>query len=770
MQLKLLIKQSDTFNKAGAQIYYDVPSWKAYTPMNLDAMTGALMPLSRRWPSYGSYIDITNDTSNLYKLKLTWTSERDNAGFVLSGSVNQKKSASGTLSIEGDAYQLLKKWLIDDISAPLNSVDIKIVHEGCGEYLGYTIKSTDLTWCENSICSFDVTLKQKDEALNCIRSTMIADNYAHRFEDGNGISIKHPRFSYCNEIRPNGMLVVQWFNMAVMTMFLITFMMPFIIVYNTVIVPTVNSIIWVLHKIEDALNAIPGVNVSFNIPNYLDPISAGDIKDAIAQMFLEAAGCGRLHPAPLIRTYIDNVCEKCGVKVDADSAPIFYAQQMQVQSSDGKAGWRENPHYMACYFNAPVKRGIRRYRNLGIGALIGYSDLNMDDYYIQDNRPLHTLDTFLDELKGLYNAEWRIKTITKNGRTEPYLFFQRKDYYTGAQSGYIYDFSENSADRTKLLKGICYEWNERKTPAYVEGIYEADALDSCANEAKNQMNGFVSFGNVDANPTFEGKMDKKVAFGATKFRLDGASTDYIFDALQVIINSQLLTGFMLGFAKDIIYPPVHDYADYALLLKDETCTLPKVLIWEPGSGVDNAMCQRHFYAHHDYGTEPYINYSYNQGMPGHQDWSDLFKHKPNTFVIGSSLTFSGHPVGRYLVQDIFHIKVADRPAMLVNYPMYFEPGYIDTLWDWFHWIDDPLKCPVLNQNWTAMIDLCCEDLQEDVNGKRRLGVLNDASGIALSEKVKLPVPYYGEGTITEIEVSYDPGDEYGQYIKIKGTV
>lgn len=108
--------------------------------------------------------------------------------------------------------------------------------------------------------------------------------------------------------------------------------------------------------------------------------------------------------------------------------------------------------------------------------------------------------------------------------------------------------------------------------------------------------------------------------------------------------------------------------------------------------------------------------------------------------------------------------------MLVNYPMYFEPGYIDTLWDWFHWIDDPLKCPVLNQNWTAMIDLCCEDLQEDVNGKRRLGVLNDASGIALSEKVKLPVPYYGEGTITEIEVSYDPGDEYGQYIKIKGTV
>ena len=54
--------------------------------------------------------------------------ERNAEGLAVSGPSNQKKSASGTLTFEGAAYQYLKKWLVDDDSAQLNAMDIKIEH------------------------------------------------------------------------------------------------------------------------------------------------------------------------------------------------------------------------------------------------------------------------------------------------------------------------------------------------------------------------------------------------------------------------------------------------------------------------------------------------------------------------------------------------------------------------------------------------------------------------------------------------------------------
>jgi hypothetical protein len=122
------------------------------------------------------------------------------------------------------------------------------------------------------------------------------------------------------------------------------------------------------------------------------------------------------------------------------------------------------------------------------------------------------------------------------------------------------------------------------------------------------------------------------------------------------------------------------------------------------------------------------------------------------------------PFGIYRASDTLGLIKYDVPAMLVNYPMYFEPGYYDTLWDWFHWIDDPRLRPILNQNWTAKIELCCDDLKD------KLKIFGRAENIMLGEKVKLPGKYYGEGTITEIEVSYDPTDDKGKYIQLKGTV
>jgi hypothetical protein len=316
-----------------------------------------------------------------------------------------------------------------------------------------------------------------------------------------------------------------------------------------------------------------------------------------------------------------------------------------------------------------------------------------------------------------------------------------------------------------LLEGICFEWNETKSPAICEGFYTQDPVDTCGNEALQPMNGpFVFFGKTDDNPNFEGILDKKVQFGATKFRLDGASTDYLYDAMQVVVNGAVLTvGFIVPLFKAVIAPVIRKYADYALLLKDETFSLPKLIIWD-GVSYTNAKAVRPFSAYPidpaNGPKMPDINEPYNN-YPSSQPWHD--RHEPQSFVIGSKTTLGNYPKGYYKVQDLFGIVISEQPVLLPNFFMYFEPGYEDTLWDWFHWIDDPLRNPKMRMNFTAKLELCHDVL-------KKLKAFGDGSGVVLGHKLKLPGKYYTDGRIKEIEVSYDPQSDIGQYIQVKGEL
>lgn len=739
MQLKLYIQQTLTYDIQGNRIYYIGNS-----PQQLQKEQHSVTPFpsGRSFPNHPDWYDVTLHVSDLHRLKLTWADNKDSNGLTVAGASQLQKSASGTLTFEGEAYRLLKQWLIDDVSAPLNSVDVRILDESCNNhYLGYTINAADLRWCEENTCTFDVTLKQKDERLNCIKSTLISHNEYKMFETVPANGKKHPRFSYCNEQRPNGLMVMVWWQSGVIILPTLMALIPIMFALNGIFA-VINVIVGAVNALIKIITGKPLNTVNWQTIPYFD--FAG-MRDALGGYFIESAGCGREHPAPLIRDYIENVCKYCNVAVDADSAPVFFSQTITVQSSHGLLEGVHNPHYNACYFHAPVKRGIRRFKSLN--ALRVFP--NNTDYYIQDNRPLLTLDMFLDQIKPLYNAEWRVK----NGK----LYFQRKDYFLEEEA--LYDFTENGADRHKLLEGLCFEWNEQKYPAYTNGIYTNDAADTCGNEAESQMNGFVSHGNVDENPTFEGVRDLRISLGATRFRLDGVSEDYLYDAMQVVVNGSFLTPFLAGLMFDVVGRDIQEYADYALLLKDESCTLPKILIWD-GASYENARCVQPHTSRWLANTglrPPNRNAIYDTG----KEWWD--QHPENTFVRGSGLTLPPNQAGYYLVTDFFGAREIKKPVMLVNYPMYFEPGYENTLWDWFHWIDDPKINPVMNINWQAKIELCCED----VNALQLFGDLTD---IKLGHKVKLPMKYYNEGTITEIEVSYDVTDTGGPYMLFKGTV
>lgn len=733
-EIRLLIRQKPVYQiKTGALIHYS-----GSTPYNLQSTPGPL-PIGRQWSGYPGWIDITDDISDLNELSITWSlNVVDSNGIVIPGESDTKVGVTGTLTFEGEAFRLLKSWLAEDVSAPLNSVEALIQDDSCGYYSGFVIRPSELQWCESGVCNFSVNLKQDEEQLNCIKRTFISDDWQGWFPvDGKPLNgKKHPRFSYCVEQRPNGTMIALWYIMGQV-------LGPMAIIMVLLIVTVINPLIFAINGIILAINTIPGVNVS--LINFVSPTA---VFDSFTIYFIETAGCGREHPAPLIRDYIANVCDKCGITVNAQSAEVFFAPTMKFKTSSRGELTEPNPYYNACYFFPQTRRGIRRYESVNI---FGSSPLNTDEFWIDENRPLLYLNMFLDQLAPVFNSQWRVQNGT--------LFFQRKDYYL--DDDYVYDFTMLSPDRNKILEGICYEPNELKYPASVKGVYQSDMSDMSeagGNNSTGQMNGVANFGNADNNPNYEGIMDKTVQFGSTKFNLDGASTCYYYDAMQQLANAGLLNLTTL-FQTGAIAGALHDVADYALLMQSEIVALPKILCWD-GESYTNARCISGKAAWDGISVYPMpdINPAYNNTA---ELWK--YRHQPKTKVLGSALVLGAAPDGIYQVANYFGAPIAEQPALLVNYPMYFEPYYYDTLWDRFHWIDDPNRNPVMNFNWRVKIRLCCDDLDT-------LGVLMNSQGIVLGQRVKLPFGYYQDGVIKEIKVSYDVTDEYGMWIEISGTL
>lgn len=757
-EIKLYIKQHINVQKStGLQGYYQGTS-----PSNLTFVAGTL-PTARQWSSFPNWRDATDYAGNIYDLQITFTQQYDNLGNLISeGGVSQKRSTTGVINFEGEAFFLIKKWLVEDISASLNVVEVMIEDVGCGKYTNLQINQNDLIYCEDANCAFEVNIKQLDDSLACIQRTLISDNWQGWFPvDGKPQNKQHPRFSYCNEVKPNALLIVMWY-------FLTVFGFALWLILTLILVP-----IWIALKI--ILTIIQGINIFLNILNAvfpsIQPINTqpledavqkignainGGILDGISNMFIESAGCGREHPAPLIRDYISNVCDKCGIAVNPTSAPLFYASSLNIVTSDVNRGTGglidiDNPHRNACYLNPVKKRGIRRFLTLNL--LNGFGNPNISDYWIEDNKPLHTLDSFLDEICSLYNHEWVIANVNNTGQQVPTLFIYRKDNYK--QAGVpVYDFSPKAPDRDKLIQGICYEWNGKVLPALTKGLYFEDSVDTCGNEALVHYNGnpIILHGNVDNNPNFDGELDKRQQLGAAKFRLDGSSNDYILDALQVNLLANFITSIFFLPIYNAVRNSLADYADYALLMKDEICSLPKVIIWDGESHL-NAKAIKYKTATINQGNAPQINPYYNNTFKA---WEVL--HFPDTNVLGNFLAPQNW--GAYTVQGTF-VSTITRPAYLVNYPMFFDDRFYDNMWDWFHWIDDPLRNVFMNQSFRLKIENCCADLN-------RLEVFN-LGNAGLTKKIQLDNKYQA-AKITEVTVSYQADDIDGQYIEIKGLL
>ncbi|RYD50674.1 MAG: hypothetical protein EOP52_13515 [Sphingobacteriales bacterium] len=381
MELRIYLRQYQNLDEFNRAVVYSGPR-----PASVIATFGTV-PVP-------DWVEVTEACSGRDELALTWSQLQGN----ISDDPKQnriQKATSSTLTFETAAYALLREWLVDHVAAALHQIEVKIVHVGCGEYLGFTIKTSQLSWCEDGLCTFEVTMAQQDAYMDCIRKTVISDNWQGWFQSVPKNGKKHPRFSYCNEERPNAKLIIVWYvtqQIMVLSYIIFTLMYPVLLIIFTLI-NVINDILdWI------GWDPIGGTN-HFDVPDY------GDLSDFFMNMFIESAGCGREHPAPLIRDYITNVCDKCGVRVTPDSAPVFFSKSLDVHTSEGTKNI-QNPYFNACYLTATVARGIRR--TTSRSPFFGVQNANTD-YYIEDNAPLEALDMFLDKLKGLYNLGGRLK-------------------------------------------------------------------------------------------------------------------------------------------------------------------------------------------------------------------------------------------------------------------------------------------------------------------------------------------------------------------------
>lgn len=772
----------------GFNIIYTGPN-----PMSL-AITYGNEP-DTTWHDFTDYVD------GLQDIALTWSTTQTATGEVPTGQFVAKKGVSSTLTFEREAKEFIRQHLIDAVAATNNEIEVRITDTASGIYSGYVMKASDLSWCEfNALCVYNVNLRQADLAIQCIERTMIADNWNGWFQnepvDVNNTPTGgvpppkyHPRFSYCIERRPNGVLVLEW---VVTSIIAVLYTLIYTIFYPILLI--IYGLIAVINGIITAINTIPGISISL-IPNPL-PASPGSVLSGWSNLMIEAAGCGREHAAPLVRDYISNVCDKCGILYDASTIDVFFAPFLTITHSDGVQYTEPNPHYNACYFFPSVERGVRRFRNWSL--LSGFSSRDTTTYYQPANQPILALSDLLDQLKKLYNSRWEIRNALNPATSQlvPYLYFQRKD--TWVNKAPLYDFSNVGVDRSKIVEGICFQQSEYTVPASMNGLYEDDPSDKCGHEANYQQNGDpLSFNHTAIDPHFYGILDKNSGFAAAKFNNDGASTSYLYDALQTCWS---IIGFLSGFSLSDLGDMMRDYADFSLLLQLETVTKPKILIWDgkndPVTGLQyiNAKVVKdviviagvsYIVGHAAYPAitgwppMPDVNPLYPYQVkptksvlttlaapstvpavtPDNQWWK---VHPPQTKVIGGG--GSGTP-GYYEVIDPISVVRSSNPAILVNWPMYFNPYFKGTMWDKFHWIDDPRKNPQLHKTWSLKIPLCKEDIE-------KLGLTDDGTGVKLLSSVLLNTRYLNVGIITEITIDYGTGgpNGVGATITLKGYV
>lgn len=440
------------------------------------------------------------------------------------GGSTVKKRVTGTMEFRGHAFDVIKAALIDAPGGKLAEVSLRIFddceEEGKEEVFTGVISGDLVGWCEGA-CSVKCTGKEKTvrtAAQDCMLNTVV-------FDDRNGfLTHSHPRMVYCDELRPDWLQHMQLI-VALATVIAINSFTPIVMIFAGVI----NSINLVLAVLGFDLIDFDG-NPDNGTPDLLS-----DWYESLEDIRSAALGCGRRHPSPLVRDYIENVCAICDIE--------FRSTIFKNPASD---------YHNTVYVYAPAKRGMR--------------DEDAETF-IRENRVIKTLDRFLADLQPVFNAKARIITTGQG----PVLYFERRDEIPGDEHWLNVD--ELRAEGL-LIEEVCYEWSKEEAAASLNIHYIADGVDVVGNEGLETYTELVSWNTPAPNATQRGIKELLLPFGIPRFRRDGV-TDDIRD------NYRWLPG---------IVGDIEKYSD-VMLMQMGVASVPRLIIWD-GLDTSFGVCRK----------------------------------------------------------------------------------------------------------------------------------------------------------------------------------
>jgi hypothetical protein len=309
------------------------------------------------------------------------------------------------------------------------------------------------------------------------------------------------------------------------------FIMFFVMILQVILIiltPIVAVVCVIISAICGIVSVLAAVGIVANpCPPHLANGILDDYIDIMNNLTDEATGCGHKHPSPLVVQYLNNVCGKCGLTL---SSTIFQTA----------------PYNNLAYLNADAIKGIPEPDNT--------------TYWIDKNRPVKTGKMLLDEMNTVFNGRWKIVGTQ--------VVFEHKSYWQN-QAPWLDMTDPSQITEDKIIKE-CYSWGKDK-PAFGKFEYQIEGVDFIANESKDRYNDIVEW-NVPYSPLQKGSFDHSLMFNGSRFRNDGITDDVsMFDFYNwPFFNANFVKYF------------------HALILNHGTSICPKLLIWEPLSGTENA--------------------------------------------------------------------------------------------------------------------------------------------------------------------------------------